>query len=59
MCRMSSNPQAAMQMIVNQNPQIKSVMDEVKKSGGTAKDAFYAIAKNKGINPDDIINMLK
>ena len=59
MCRMSQNPQAAIQSIVNQNPKIKAVLDEVQKSGGSAKDAFYAIAKNKGVNPDDILNMLK
>lgn len=59
MCRMTQNPQSAMQSIINQNPQIKNVMDEVQKSGGTAKEAFYAIAKSKGVNPDDIIAMLK
>lgn len=59
MCRMAQNPQAAMQSIISQNPQIKTVVDEVQKSGGTAKEAFYAIAKSKGINPDDVINILK
>lgn len=55
----SKNPQAMMQSMINQNPQMKQVMQMVNKNGGNPKDAFYALAKEKGVNPDDILNMLK
>lgn len=48
-----------MQSMINQNPQMKQVMEMVNKNGGNPKDAFYALAKEKGVNPDDILNMLK
>lgn len=41
------------------NPQIKAVMDMVKNSGMSAKDLFYKLAKEKGIDPDAILNQLK
>lgn len=55
----SKNPQAMMQSMINQNPQMKQVMEMVNKNGGNPKDAFYALAKEKGVNPDDILNLLK
>lgn len=55
----SKNPQAMMQSMINQNPQMKQVMEMVNQNGGNPKDAFYALAKEKGVNPDDILNMLK
>ena len=56
---MAQNPAAAMQSLAARNPEIKTVLGELQKSGGSAKDAFYAIAKRKGINPDDVLAMLK
>lgn len=58
-CRMAQNPQAVFQNMASQNPEMQKVMNELQRSGGTAKDAFYAIAKSKGINPDDVLAMLK
>lgn len=55
----SKNPQSMIQSMINQNPQMKQVMEMVNKNGGNPKDAFYALAKQKGVNPDDILNMLK
>lgn len=45
-------------MIAN-NPQMQQVMNYVNANGGDAKTAFYNLAAQKGINPDEIINMLK
>ena len=59
MVRTAQNPTAAMQSVIVQNPEIKSVVDELQKSGGSAKDAFYAIARRKGVNPDEVISLLK
>ena len=48
--KMMSNPQTLLN-----NPQIAQVI----KQYGNPKAAFYEIAKQKGINPDDIIKYLK
>ena len=50
-------------MLLNQimqtNPALGQVMDIVKQYGGDANKAFYAVAEQNGINPQDILNMLK
>ena len=38
---------------------MKQVMDVINQNGGDAKTAFYNMAKQKGVNPDDIINQVK
>lgn len=48
-----------LQNMMSNNPQMKQVMDYVNANGGNAKEAFYKLAKERGVNPDDIINMLK
>ena len=48
-----------LQSMVSSNPQMKQVMDMVNQSGGNPKEAFYSLAKQKGVNPDDILNMLR
>lgn len=55
----AGNPQAMLNQMANSNPNLKQAMDFVKQSGGDPKKAFYALAQQKGVNPDDIINMLK
>lgn len=55
----SGNPQMLFNQMLMQNPQMKQVMDYVNQNGGNAKDAFYKLAKEKGVNPEDILNMLK
>ena len=49
----------AMQQLIQNNPQMKQVMDYVNANGGNPKDAFYKLAEEKGVNPDDILGMLK
>lgn len=55
----SNNPQTMLQMMAAQNPQLKQVLDYVQQSGGDPKQAFYKLAQDKGIDPNQIINMLK
>lgn len=55
----SNNPQMMLQNMMNNNPQYKQVMDYVKQNGGDPKAAFYKMAQEKGVNPDDILNQLK
>lgn len=48
-----------MNQIMANNPQYKQVMDYVKANGGDAKAAFYKMAEEKGVNPEDILNQLR
>ena len=53
------NPGAMLNQLMQTNPQMKQVIDFVKASGNDPKRAFYALAEQKGINPDAILNQLK
>ena len=57
--QMSQNPQMAIQQIMQSNPDMKKAIDYVNENGGNPKDAFYKLAKERGINPDSILNSLK
>lgn len=59
MVRSAGNPQAMLQSIAQNNPQMKQVMDIVNQSGGDPKAAFYKMAEEKGINPDQVLSMLR
>ena len=56
MIKAAKNPSALAQTMVNQNPQVQKMIQD---AGGDPKKAFYNAAKQKGIDPDEIINMLK
>lgn len=57
--RSAGNPQMMLNQMMSQHPQIKQVMDYVNANGGDPKAAFYKLAREKGVNPDDILNQLK
>ena len=46
-------------MMAAQNPQLSNVMNLIQNHNGNAKEAFYALAKEKGVDPNEIINALK
>lgn len=47
------------QMMIQQMPQYKQVMDYVNQNGGDPKSAFYTKAKEMGIDPDQIIQAMR
>ena len=57
--RTAANPQAALNMMVMNNPQMKQVMEIVNQHGGDPMAAFTAVAKENGMDPDEILSMLK
>ena len=59
MVRSASNPQAAMNMLIQSNPNLKQVMDLVQQSGGDPQKAFYALCEQKGVDPQKILDALK
>lgn len=57
--RNSSNPQMMLMQLAQSNPQMKQAIEYIGQNGGNAKEAFYALAKQKGVNPDTILNMFR
>ena len=50
------NPQMMISQMVNQNPQINQI---IQQYGGDPKTAFYKYAEANGIDPNDILRMMK
>ena len=46
-------------LILKNNPQLKQAIEYVNQNGGNPKDAFYKLAKEKGVDPQTILNQLK
>ena len=57
--RAAANPQAALNMMAMNNPQLKHVMEIVNQHGGDAMAAFTAVAKENGMDPEEILGMLR
>ena len=59
MVRSAQNPQAMLNQIMMNNPKMQQVMEIVNKYGGDPNKAFQAVAQQNGINPQEIMNMLR
>ena len=59
MVRSSGNPQAMLNQMMQTNPQMKQVMDAVRAAGNDPKRAFFTLAEQRGVNPQDILDQLK
>lgn len=57
MLNSAQNPQAVLQMLAQKNPQMAQVMQLV--GGRNPQEVFYELCRQKGVNPDDILNQLK
>lgn len=55
----TNNPQQLLFALMQKNPSIKQILNMANQSGMSYKDLFYAVAKQKGIDPNQIINMLR
>ena len=53
----TKSPQEMM-AILNQNPNMQAVNSFINQYGDT-RSAFYALAKQRGIDPNQILNLLK
>ena len=56
MLKTSNNPQAMVNQLVNKNPHIQRI---IQQYGGDPKTAFYKYAEANGIDPNEVLNMLK
>ena len=53
------DPSSMLAGMARNNPQMQQVMNWVRDNGGDAKKAFYALAEQKGVDPQEILDMLK
>lgn len=58
MYKTASNPQAFVQSMMVNNPKAMEVMNAINACGGDPKAAFYNVAKQKGIDPEQFLNSL-
>lgn len=58
MMKMVRNPQAMLSQMAENNPQAKQVLESMN-SGASPKDLFYQMAEQMGVNPDDILGMMR
>ena len=56
MMKNAGNPQALVEQMLNQNPQVKNFLAQ---NNNDPRQAFYSMANQMGINPDDVLSMLK
>lgn len=56
---MSNLEQMMMDLMIKNNPQLSAIMKEIEESGKTPQELFYQKAKEKGINPEDILSKLR
>ena len=55
MVKSVQNPQAMLQQIANQNPVVQQTIQQY----GSVENAVSALCKQKGIDPQELMNMLK
>ena len=59
MLKGSNNPMQMIQNMAQTNPQVKQAMDYIEQNGGDIQSAFYKLAKERGVDPNQVLNMLK
>ena len=55
----SNNPQQLLNKMVQQNPKVKQTLDLINSSGKNPRDLFYQAAKEKGVDPESILSLLR
>ena len=55
----AQNPALAIQQMAGNNPQLQQAMQLVQQSGGDARAAFNKLCQERGIDPQQILGMLK
>ena len=59
MIKSAKDPQAMLNQLAMNNPNLKQALDLTQQYGGDSMRAFQETAKQMGIDPNEIMNMLK
>ena len=55
----SKNPQEFLSNYIQNNPQVQGIYNILRNSNRSPKELFYLLAKEKGIDPESILKVLK
>ena len=55
----SGDPQAVLAQIMQTNPNMKQVGEIIDRYGGDSMKAFRATAEEMGVDPEDILGLMK
>ena len=55
----SSNPMGLLNMMAQKNPKLSDAITSLQNCGGDPQKAFYDLAKRKGADPSQVLNLLK
>ena len=53
------NPNEALTQAMQNNPKVQEVNDLINQAGGDPKKAFYDLCKEKGVDPEDILDIMR
>ena len=59
MVRIARDPTTLIQELAANNPDMQKAIEYVRQNGGDPEKAFYKLAKEQGIDPQEILNALK
>ena len=59
MVQSAANPQMMMNQLMQSNPAYSQVQQLIQQHNGDARQAFYSLANQMGVDPNEIINALK
>ena len=54
----AQNPTDMFNSLLPNNPQLQQVMNYVKQHGGNPQQAFYDLAKERGVDPNSVLSAL-
>lgn len=52
----AKNPQAYIQEMIAADPNMKKAINYINANGGDPKKAFYKLAQENGLNPEEILH---
>ena len=55
----SNNPMQLMQTMAQSNPQLQSILNLIQTSQKSPKDLFFEMAQQRGVVPQQILQMLQ
>ena len=55
----AQNPQAMLNQMIQNNPQLKQVMDVINQHGGDIDKAVRTVAEQNGLKPEDVMEMFR
>ena len=54
----AKDPMGTINQMAANNPQMQQVMQVIQQNGGNAKQAFYNMAQQRGVDPNMILQQL-